>query len=167
GEVRLRFDAAGHPAEMTAVNGAHLLAKQAGAGGVWLEREMRGNQIVAELHTEGKKGKPQLQSVHATGGASMRGQSLAEEHTSTGDTLDVVFAPGGAAAAQTDLGQVSLASATQVGHVTINNRAAVKPGSKKAQDVSSGSADRAVYDGTSEKLSLRGGVHLVDAGTAI
>ena len=219
GEVRLRFDAAGHPAEVTAVNGAHLLTKQAGAGGVWLEREMRGNQIVAELHTEGRKGKPQLQSIHATGAASMRGQSLAkavgtqprgmkatnvaaddllanfvpdgpkkvridklhgqghtvlrqtaplaEEHTSTGDTLDVVFAAGGAAAAQTDLGQVSLASATQVGHVTINNRAAIKPGSKKAQDVSTGSADRAVYDGASEKLSLRGGVHLVDAGTAV
>ena len=57
---------------MTAVNGAHLLAKQAGAGGVWLEREMRGDQIVTELHTEGK-GKPQLQSIHATGAASMRG----------------------------------------------------------------------------------------------
>jgi lipopolysaccharide export system protein LptA len=219
GEVRLRFDALGHPQEMTAVNGAHLLAKQAGAGGVWLEREMRGDQIVAELHSEGKKGKPQLQSIHATGAASMRGDSLAkavgtqlrgmkvtsvaaddllanfvsdgpkkvridklhgqghtmlrqaaplaEEHTSTGDTLDVLFAGDGAASAQTDLRQVSVASATQVGHVAISNRAAVKPGSKKAQDVSTGTAEQAVYDGASEKLSLRGGVHLVDAGTAV
>jgi len=219
GEVRIRFDAAGHPQEMTAVNGAHLLAKQAGAGGVWLEREMRGDQIVAELHTQGEKGKPQLQSVHAIGAASMRGESLAkavgrqapgmkvtnvaaddllanfvaegpknvridklhgqghtvlrqtaplaEEHTSTGDTLDVVFAAGGNAAAQTDLGQVSVASATQVGHVAISSRAAVKPGSKKPQDVSTGSAERAVFDGASEKLSLHGGVHLVDAGTAV
>jgi lipopolysaccharide export system protein LptA len=219
GEVRLRFDNDGHPQEMTAVNGAHLLTKQEGAGGVWLEREMRGNQIVAELHTEGKKGKPQLQSVRATGAASMRGESLAkavgkqapgmkatnvsaddllanfvpdgpkkvrvdklhgqghtvlrqtaplaEEHTSTGDTLDVLFAASGAAAPQADFGQVSVASATQVGHVTINNRAAVKPGSKKPQDVSTGSAEQAMYDGTGEKLSLHGGVHLVDSGTAV
>jgi lipopolysaccharide export system protein LptA len=219
GEVRLRFDELGHPQEITAVNGAHLLAKQAGAGGVWLEREMRGNQIVAELHTEGKKGKPQLQTVHATGAASMRGESLAkavgkqapgmkvtnvaaddllanfvaegpknvridklhgqghtvlrqtaplgEEHTSTGDSLDAVFAAGGMVVPQSDFGQVSLASATQIGHVAIDNRAAVKPGSKKAQDVSTGSAERAAYDGASEKLSLLGGVHLVDAGTAV
>ena len=219
GEVRLRFDGNGHPEQVTAVNGAHLLVKQAGAGGVWLEREMRGDQIVAELHPEGKQSKPRLQTVHATGGASMRGDSLAkavgkqapgmkatniaaddllasflpdgakkvridklhgqghtmlrqtaplaEEHTSAGDTLNVVFAADGPAVAQTDLGQVSVASATQVGHVTISNRAAVKPGSKKAQDVSTGSADRAVYDGASEKLSLRGGVHLVDAGAAV
>jgi len=219
GEVRLRFDGDGHPEEITAVNGAHLLAKQAGAGGVWLEREMRGDQIVAELHTDGKKGKPRLQTLHATGKAAMRGDSLAkavgkqapgmkatsvaaddllanfvpdgvkkvridklhgqghtvlrqtapltEEHTSTGDTLDVLFAAAAASAAQADLGQVTVASATQVGHVTINNHAAVKPGSKKAQDVSTGSAEQALYDGASEKLSLHGGVRLVDAGTAV
>ena len=108
-----------------------------------------------------------IDKLHGQGHTVLRQTApLAEEHTSTGDTLDVVFARAGRAA-QTDLGQVSLASATQVGHVTINNRAAVKPGSKKAQDVSTGSADRAVYDGASEKLSLRGGVHLVDAGTAV
>lgn len=232
GEVRLRFDENGHPQEMTAVNGAHLLAKQAGSGGVWLEREMRGDRIVAELHTEGIKGKPKLQTVHATGNASMRGDSLTkaagrqpavrkvthvaaddllanfvpdgaqkvridklhgqghtvlrqtaplgEEHMSKGDSLDVVFAASGATPAasspvspspasssQPDLGQVSVASAVQVGNVTFGNRAALKPGSKKAQDVSTGSADRAAYDGASEKLSLRGGVHLVDGATAV
>jgi lipopolysaccharide export system protein LptA len=221
GEARLRFDAVGRVQEITAVGHAHLLARQVDSSGASLGREMRGDQIVADFHAEGK-GKAQLQKIHATGTASMRGESLAkavgtqprglkstsvagddllanfvadglkkmridklhgvghtflrqtaplaEEHTSSGDSLDVVFAAGGAqkvGAAPSELEQVSVASATQVGHVAISNHAALKPGSKKAQDVSSGSADRAAYDGESEKLALSGSVHLVDAGTSV
>jgi lipopolysaccharide export system protein LptA len=212
-EVRLLFDALGRPAEMTALNNAHLAAREAGANGVWLNRDIRGNQIVSTFHAEGKA-KPQLQRVHATGAASMHGDSLAkavgaqpaglkttsvagddllmnfvpvnpklvridklhgqghtvlhqtaalgEEHTSSGDTLDATFVP--------DAGgkQTEIASATQVGHVAISNRAPLKPGAKgKTPDVSSGMADRAAYDGASQRLTLNGGVHIVDAGTSL
>jgi lipopolysaccharide export system protein LptA len=212
GEVRLRFDAQGRPAEVTAVNAAHLTERVAAANGVWLQREMRGDQIVSTLHAEGKA-KPQLQQVHVVGTASMRGDSLAkpvgsqppglkstsvagddlllsfvaadakrvrldrlhgqghtvlhqtaplgEEHTSSGDKLDAVFAPD-------DDGQLTVASAAQVGHVAISSRSAPKPGPKAKQpETATGNADRAAYDGASERLSLFGGVHLAEAGTSL
>lgn len=220
GEVRMRFDAQGRPVEVTALNGAHLLAREVRAKGVWLEREMRGDQVVGTFHAVGA-GKPTLKKIHAIGAASMRGDSLAkavgarasglkpglkstsvagddlllnfvpgagqrvrpdtlhgrghtvlrqtaelgEEHTSAGDVLDAVFA------ADDDAGgaekQFAVASATQVGHVVISSRAALKPGAKKAADVFTGNAERATYDGESERLSLSGNVHLADAGTSL
>ncbi len=209
-EMRMRFDALGRPAEVTAIGGAHVLAREVGAKGVWLEREMRGEQMVAAFHAEGV-GKPMVQQVHAKGAASMRGDSLVkavgsrvagikstsvtgddlvvsfvesaakrvrpdrlhgqghtvlrqtaalgEEHTSSGDALDAVFAAEGGGR------QFDVASATQVGHVVMSSRAALKAGAKKAADVSTGNAERAAYDG--EKFSLSGNVHLEDAGTSV
>jgi lipopolysaccharide export system protein LptA len=222
GEVRLRFDAEGRPTEVTAVNGAHLLERVAAENGVWLDREMRGDQIVSTLHAEGKE-KPQLQHVHISGTASLRGDSLAkpagvqprglkstnitgddllmsfvptggapakgtqkvrldklhaqghtvlrqtaalgEEHTSSGDTLDAVFAAG-STAKQAE--QLSVASAIQVGHIAISSRSAPKPGAKAKQpELATANAERAVYDGDSERLSLFGGVHLAESETSI
>ena len=215
GEVRLRFDAQGQPEEVTALNAAHLEAREAAGNGVWLEREMRGDQVVAMLHAEGKD-KPQLQQVHAVGRASMRGDSVAkpqglkstavsgddllvtfvpqpateqkaksvradklhglghtvlrqtaalgEEHVSYGDTLDALFAD----VDPDKPGQLMVSSAAQVGHVSMSSRAAAKPGPKaKPQDVSTGNAERAFYNGESEQLTLTGGVHLTDNGTAV
>ena len=215
GEMRLRFDAEGQPEEVTALNSAHLAAKELGGNGVWLEREMRGDQLVATLHAEGKE-KPQLQQIHAVGTASMRGDSVAkpqglkstsiagddlllnfvaqpavagkaqtvridklhgqghtvlrqtaaqgEEHVSSGDTLDALFAADDSGKPA----QLMVASATQTGHIAISSRAAAKPGPKaKTADVATGNAERAVYDGESERLTLSGGVHLADNGTAL
>jgi len=210
-EVRMRFDGGGQAQEVTAVGGARLTAHEVAAKGPSLEREMRGDQIVATFHAE-EKGKPELQQVHATGAASLRGDSLAkgigsrtpglkatsikgddllmqfvmgaggrvaldklhgqghtvlrqtaalgEERVSSGDTLDAVFAPS------EDRGQLTVASATQVGHVAITSRSALKPG-KKAPEVATASAERAAYDGAAERLALNGGVHLADGGTSL
>jgi lipopolysaccharide export system protein LptA len=206
-EVRMRFDGQGRAQEVTAIGAARLSAREAAANGVPLEREMRGDKIVATFHAE-EKGKPELQQVHATGTASIRGDSLAkgigsqtpglkatsikgddllmrfvmgvrldklhgqghtvlrqtaalgEEHVSSGDTLDAVFAPSE--------GGAQVASATQVGHVAITSRSAVKPGAKaRAPEVATGFAERAAYDGAAARLSLNGGVHLADGGTSL
>jgi len=209
-EMRLRFDEQGRPVELTALNGAHGVARQLASGGGWVQREIRGEQIVAAFRPDGN-GRPELERVHATGSAALRGDSVAkavgasaaglkstsvagddlllnfvaagakgvrldrlhgvghtvlrqtaalgEERVSSGDALDAVFAA--------DAGATTLASATQVGHVAISNRAALKPGSKKGPDVSTASAERGAYDGGSEKLSLTGGVHLAEGGTSL
>jgi lipopolysaccharide export system protein LptA len=215
-EMRIRFDGQGQAQEVTAVGGARLTAREAAANGVSLQREMRGDKIVATFHAE-EKGKPELQQVHATGTASIRGDSLAkgigsqtpglkatsikgddllmrfvmgaerrmrldtlhgqghtvlrqtaalgEEHVSSGDTLDAVFAPSDGGA---QVGQVAVASATQVGHVAITSRSAMKPGAKaKAPEVATGFAERAAYDGAAARLALNGGVHLADGGTSL
>ncbi len=210
GEVRVRFDGHGQAQEVTAVNAAHVAEKERGTNGVWLEREMRGEQLVGTLRAEGKE-RPVLQQVRALGGASVRGDAvtkgavktttvsgddlllsflppaatalkgrtlrldrlhaqgktvlrqtaaLGEEHVSSGDMLDAVFG-------RADAGQVAVASATQVGHVAISDRAAAKPGVKKTAEAATGSADRLIYDVASEKLALSGGVHVADNGTAL
>jgi lipopolysaccharide export system protein LptA len=216
GEMRIRFDAQGQPAEATAVNSAHLASRERAQNGAWLQREMRGDEIVSTFHAEGKA-KPQLQRVHVVGTASMRGDSLAkpvasqpqglksttvagddlllsfvpgdakrvrldklhgqghtvlhqtaplgEEHTSTGDTMDAVFVPDDN---EKQAGQLTVASATQVGHVLIRSRAALKPSAKaKPPETATGNADRAAYDGESERLTLVGGVHLAQTGSSI
>ena len=234
-EMRMRFDALGRPADVTAVGKASMVAREDGGNGVWLEREMHGEQIVAAFHEVGKKSV--VQQIRATGGAEMRGDSLAktvaapragkqagqiaeakagvrpgiqsgiqttgvaaddllvkfaagengaarpeslhgqghtvlrqtgplaEEQVSSSDLLDLVFSGEGAGTKAT---KNSVASATQIGHVSIVNRAAMKPGAKgKTQDVSTASAERAAYDGPTNMLSLLGGVHLADSGTSL
>ena len=209
-ETRLRFDAQGRPAEIVAAGGAHLSVRQAGENGAWLQREMRGDQILSTFRAEGKA-KPQLQQVHVVGAASMRGDSLAkvagltkpevrstritgddlvmnfvsatarsvrveklhgqghtalrqtgelaENQVSLGDSLDVVFAADGK--------QTSVASAVQVGHISISSLPALKPGAKKPQELSTATAERAAYDGASERLELNGGVHFASGGTSM
>ncbi len=230
-EMRMRFDARGQPAEVTAAGDARLTAREADGKGIWLAREMRGDRLVAEFSAS-EKGRAELRQVHATGGAMMRGDSLAsapsgaagaarpgvrdtgvraagvraagvqttsvsgddlvlnlatiaggkarldslhgQGHTvlrqtgaldelrvSSGDVLDVTFA--GVAGGKDE--QAKVATAAQVGHVAIENRAARKAG--KAQEVANGKADRAMYTAASERLSLNGGVHLADGGTSL
>ena len=80
GELRTRFDGQGRPMEITALGGAHVLARtkaakaDASANALWLERELRAEQIVASM-VAAPKGQTVLRSVHAVGQASMRGDS--------------------------------------------------------------------------------------------
>jgi lipopolysaccharide export system protein LptA len=86
---------------------------------------------------------------------------LGEQETSSGDTLEAIFA-----ASDSGVGRdaSTLSSAVQTGHVTIRNRAASKPSvaGKQAEPgaVSTGSAERASYDGASQRLTLSGHAHL-------
>jgi lipopolysaccharide export system protein LptA len=100
------------------------------------------------------------------------------EQTSVGDELDARFRPtaivqrdGEAKPAGQDVragAQASrlLASAVQQGHVAVTRRAPAKSGAGK-EDVEGATAQRAVYDGDLDRVTLSGGVELRDAGSAL
>ena len=114
----------------------------------------------------GGNGAARPDSLHGQGHTVLRQTGpLAEEQVSSSDLLDLVFSGEGAGTKAT---KNSVASATQIGHVSIVNRAAMKPGAKgKTQDVSTASAERAAYNGATNMLSLLGSVHLDDSGTSL
>jgi lipopolysaccharide export system protein LptA len=106
-------------------------------------------------------GKAQPHTLDAMGHTMLRQDAPLGAHaTSKGDSLNVTFAPeakfGSRTAAKDGLG---IASAVQSGGVTINNRAADKVGSTKPGASSSGSAERAAFDGATQRLMLSGNVH--------
>lgn len=100
-EVRARFYGSGRVQEVTAVNAAHLLEREQTDGGQWLERELRGQQVVATLTPVGRKS--ELQRAHVTGAAMLRGETWekagtgkAAQKKSTsvkGDDLLLTFVP--------------------------------------------------------------------------
>lgn len=74
GEIHTRFDGAGHVQEVTALKAVHVLEREKSDSGEWLEREIRGEQVVGTLVTVGKKA--ELRQAHLVGGASLRGESV-------------------------------------------------------------------------------------------
>jgi lipopolysaccharide export system protein LptA len=224
GEVRMRFDAQGQPVEIAALHQAHLSAPDKGKTGV-LQREMRGEQILATLVSAGartgKKGRTELRQIHVSGVASIVGESdagagggvkatsvaaddllikfaaqggqamaveslhgqghtvlrqtapLGAERVSSGEALDVAFEATGSKGDPKAPGKMQIATAVQQGHVTITDRAAIKPAasnsaaSVKPPAVTTGNADRAAYDGRTERLTLSGGAHAVEGGTSL
>jgi lipopolysaccharide export system protein LptA len=85
---------------------------------------------------------------------------LGEQEISSGDTLEVVFAPVASAVGPSQSEAMSIATAVQTGNVIIHDRAAAKPGSATPASTTNGTAERASYDGQSQILTLTGGVHL-------
>ncbi len=85
-----------------------------------------------------------------------------EQETSSGDSLDLTFAsPDHRSGPSTsDTAAMNISSAIQSGHVIIHDRAADKPGAAAPASVSTGTADRAVYDGATQVLTLTGDAHL-------
>ena len=75
GEMLVRFDGRGRPAEMTAVGGTHLVAKRQVAHGLWLQRDVKAQSLVATMAANGT-GNPQLRKVHATGAVTVRADSV-------------------------------------------------------------------------------------------
>ena len=85
---------------------------------------------------------------------------LGEQEISSGDTLEILFAPLHTAVEPAQSETMSIASAVQMGNVIIHDRAAAKPGSTTPVSTTNGTAERASYDGQSQILTLTGGVHL-------
>ena len=89
------------------------------------------------------------------------------ERVSSGDTLQIAFAP----VAGADAKQMQVATARQDGHVSFHSRTpgkTPKPGGEaRADDVASGSADHAAYAADAEKLVLTGNARVVDGTTSM
>jgi lipopolysaccharide export system protein LptA len=82
-----------------------------------------------------------------------------EQEISSGDTLEILFAPDHSAAVPSGLEAMGITSAVQTGHVTIHNQAAATPGLNAPGLTTDGTADRASYDGQSQILTLTGHTH--------
>jgi lipopolysaccharide export system protein LptA len=112
--------------------------------------------------TQAADGKAQPQTLVGLGHTRLQQDApLAEQETSSGDTLKISFANTAPPTRNaSDRVAMNIASATQTGHVTIHDRAATKLGSTAPASVSTGTADRATYDGSTEILTLSGDAHL-------
>jgi lipopolysaccharide export system protein LptA len=87
---------------------------------------------------------------------------LGEQETSSGNSLEIAFAPAGSTAATSDNGAMNITSAVQLGNVIIHDRAATKPASTEPGATTNATAERATYDGANQILTLTGSVHLDD-----
>jgi lipopolysaccharide export system protein LptA len=98
------------------------------------------------------------------------------QQTSTGDTLDAHFAvsprpaAGGRRASAGTPASSSLSSAVQQGHVTMTRRIPPHLDAAKKQvgeELQHAVADRAAYDGTTDRLTLSGAVRMSDAASTL
>jgi lipopolysaccharide export system protein LptA len=107
-------------------------------------------------------GRSQAHTLDAAGHTMLQQDApLGEQEMSRGDTLSVAFAPEATSGSRTSgKDGLGIASAVQSGHVTVNNRAAMKVGSTEPGASSSGYADRAEFDGATQRLTLSGNAHL-------
>jgi lipopolysaccharide export system protein LptA len=192
GKPVLRDAEASGDAQLTEVN-AGSLASAAGKG----TTEVSADDLKAHMFaaTDAKQ-PPQLETLAGQGHTVLH-QVGADgvEQTSSGDTLDATFRPANAKGAVTTVSDVpgvksavtvngkqaqpgpqmedTLLSAEQQGHVAMTRRAPAKSATKaggpaKAQDdVEQGSAQRAIYEGDLQRLTLTGGVQVSDAGSRL
>lgn len=124
---------------------------------------------------------PQVDTIVGRGRTVLHQLSVdGVEQTTAGDTLDVKLRPKpvsstakgttGTAPAGQDLAD-TVSNAVQVGHVTMMRRAPAKAkaGAKTPapDDVEHASAQKAVYDGDQDRVTLSGGVTMLDAGSGL
>ena len=114
------------------------------------------------LFTTTPAGRAQPQMLYGLGHTMLQQDApLGEQETSRGDTLQMTFgAPSSTAATVPGKGTTNISSAVQNGHIVIHDRAATKTASAAPAAVSTGTADRAVYDGSTQQLTLSGDAHL-------
>jgi lipopolysaccharide export system protein LptA len=125
------------------------------------------------------KQSPQVDTIVGRGHTVLRQTKMdGVEQTTAGDTLDAKMRPRTAASAAKRVGAPTgqsfadtLSNAVQMGHVTMMRRSPAKPkaGTKAAahEDLEQATAQRAVYDGDQDRVTLSGGVTMSDAGSGL
>jgi len=162
-----------HLTEIHAIGSAHAsgesLAAQAKGTPVDSSRPLarKNVQVSADdlrtLFTQTTDGKVHPEKLYGTGHTQLQQDApLGEQETSSGDTLEIAFAPAGSTGAASANGAMNITSAVQVGNVIIHDRAATKPGSMEPGATTDGTAERATYDGANQILTLTGYAHLDD-----
>jgi lipopolysaccharide export system protein LptA len=135
------------------------------ASGALKSTLVAGDELLMGFATSGD-GRAQPQTLLATGHTLLQQDApLHEEQSSTGDKLEMSFAPASKPAAQkATQDEFAISSAVQTGHVAIRDHAPdrtdAKPGISAEGSVSTGGGERAVYDGNAQTLTLTGGAHL-------
>ncbi|MGA1980842.1 MAG: hypothetical protein ABSG84_00105 [Acidobacteriaceae bacterium] len=189
GESQLRDAEATGNSHLTMVNNGSL-ASSSGEG----TTELSADDLKAHMIATGDARQPsQLDTIAGRGHTLLRQVTVdGIEQTSAGDTLDAKFRPqpasgagrtrpaaavsakAGSGKAGSGAGQQFpdlVQSAVQQGHVTMMRRAPAKSGSKTGagaqEDVEHAVAARAAYDGDLDRMTLTGGVQLMDAGSVL
>src|SRR6266702_1214951 len=177
GNAQLRdAEATGNPVLTLVSNGS--LAGASGNG----RTELSADDLKTHLTGTGDgRRPPQLDTTSGRGHTLLRQVNLAGvEQSSAGDTLDAKFRP----AAASNVGKAravapnggsqaldTLASAVQQGHVSMTRHVPAQSGTqtrnKSREDVEHAVADRAVYDGDRDRVTLTGGVQGTDAGSTL
>lgn len=125
------------------------------------------------LFTSTATGKARPQTLYGIGHTQLQQDApRGEQEISSGDNLEIAFAPAPVAAAS-EPAPMNITSAVQTGNVTIYSRAATKskqpapaepasaqPASVESGSISTGTADRAIYIGAIQTLTLTGNAHL-------
>jgi len=176
-------EATGNP-HLTIVNSGSLAS---GSGTTELSADVLKAHMIA---ANDAKQPPQLDTLAGRGHTLLRQVSVdGTEQTSAGDTLDAKFLPRPAAiggrtrpAVAVGSGKASqpgfaagpqasdlVQSAVQQGHVALMRRVPAKAGSKGGAqaDVEHALAERAVYDGDLDRMTLTGGVQVMDSGSVL
>ncbi|MBB5066532.1 LptA/OstA family protein [Granulicella mallensis] len=113
----------------------------------------------------GASQKAELRKVFGTGHARLQQDApQGEQQTSSSDTVDIAFASqptksGGMA--------TGITSAVQNGHVVIHSVPALRVGAAKPEPPSDASANNAVYDGATSKLTLTGSARYTQGDTQL
>ena len=124
--------------------------------------------------------KPQLDTIAGRGHTLLHQVTAAGvDQSSTGDTLDAKFRPmtgispignvsrpGSGTRTDTDFGVDRLSSSVQQGHVSMTRRTPARKAGTR-EDVAEAIADRAAFDGNSNRLTLTGGVRLTEVGNVL
>jgi lipopolysaccharide export system protein LptA len=189
GKSQLRdAEATGNPHLMFVNNGS--LTSSSGMG----TTEISADDLKAHMLATGDASqRPQLDTIAGRGHTLLRELAAdGTEQTSAGDALDAKFRSrpatsavrarpvaavggkkaGAAAKEPVPAGQQiadTIESAVQQGHVTMMRRSPAKAGAQvgSQEDVEHASAERAVFDGGSNRMTLSGGVQLTDAGSEL
>jgi lipopolysaccharide export system protein LptA len=177
GDAQVRDAAATGSPHLTMVNNGSL-ASSRGQGTTELSADDLKAHLIASADP---KQPPQVDTIVGRGHTVLHQLSAdGVEQTTAGDTLDAKMRPGTADGAAKRVGALvpagqsfadSLSNAVQVGHVTMMHRSPAKPkaGTKAAtpEEVVHASAQRAVYDGDQDRVTLTGGVAMADASSGL
>jgi lipopolysaccharide export system protein LptA len=113
--------------------------------------------VGSELKTINGEGHTVLHRILEDGG----------EATTSGDRLEVMFRETSGAGAQRSSGLEEIATADQLGHVAMTNRPAPKQGNTAGTTEQHATAERALYDGDKDEVTLTGTVELSDIDSMV
>jgi lipopolysaccharide export system protein LptA len=166
GKLRLQEAKATENARLNVVDPQRPDAKQRNGS---TNSTMSGDVLTARFVKSA--GMQRLSEVHGDGHTYLRQvNEVGTENTSSGDSLGVKFGAAalrsagvsrkGASGIPGMQGQERIATAVQQGNVVMTRQTVAKPGA--VPEVQRATAERAIYDGDTAKMTLTGGVQLSD-----
>ncbi len=151
----------------TATGGARMLLVDrsgSGAKAAGTTSEMRGDVLTAQMVWTGDAAR--MSTVEGKGHTTLRrSDGLGGEDTSSGETVELSFAPGAAGGAKSGVG-AGVSRAVQRGGVMLTH-VPVRKAADGAAEVVRGSADEAVFVGGDDTLTLSGQAEMTQGDSVL